>query len=63
MCDLEKAVSKVNEFLGNRTYSVLFESIKPCYDGGIVFKTTCYTYIKWFPDGKVIEREEGAWRR
>lgn len=63
MCDLEKAIGRVTEFLGPRACGTLFESIKPSYDGGIVFKTTCHTYIKWFSDGTVIEREEWAWRR
>lgn len=63
LCDLEKAIAKVNEFLGvNRGY-VLFESIKPSADGGIVFKTTHHTYIKWFPNGEVVERKEGDWRK
>lgn len=61
--DLEKALAKVNEFLGvNRSY-VLFESIAPCADGGIVFKTTSHTYIKWFPNGEIRERKEGDWRK
>lgn len=63
LCDLEKAIAKVNEFLGvNRGY-VLFESIKPSADGGIVFKTTHHTYIKWFPNGEIVERNEGDWRK
>lgn len=63
MCDLEKATSKVAKFLGPRASVMVFESIKPSYDGGIVFKTTCHSYIKWFPNGMVIERDEGTWRR
>ena len=63
MHDLEKAIGRVTEFLGPRACSTLFESIKPSYDGGIIFKTTSQTFIKWFSDGTVIEREEGAWRR
>lgn len=63
MCDLEKAIAKVREFLGLQARGILFESIKPSYDGGIVFKTTSHTYIKWFSDGTVIEQEEGVWRK
>lgn len=63
MCDLEKAIGKVIDFLGANACCAVFESIKPSADGGIVFKTTHHTFIKWFPDGTVTEREEGAWRR
>lgn len=63
MCDLEKAIVKVREFLGPRARGILFESIKPSYDGGIVFKTTSHTYIKWFPNGEIRERNEGDWRK
>ena len=63
MCDLEKAIAKVKEFLGANASYVLFESIKPCADGGIVFKTTHHTYIKWFPNGEIRERNEGEWRK
>lgn len=63
MHDLKKAIERVTEFLGPRVCSTLLESIKPSYDGGIIFKTTSQTYIKWFSDGTVIEREEGVWKR
>jgi hypothetical protein len=63
MCDLEKALAKVNEFLGVKRNCVLFRSIKPSVDGGIVFETTCDTYIKWFPNGEVVERNKGDWRK
>ena len=61
--DLEKAIGRVTEFLGPRTCSTLFESIKPSYDGGIIFKTTYHTYIKWFPNGEIRERNEEEWRK
>ena len=63
MCDLEKAITKVNEFLGENRCYVLFESIKPSADGGIVFKTTHRSYIKWFSNGEVEERGEEDWRK
>lgn len=59
--DLEKALAKLKEQYDYNFICV--EKITPSVDGGIVFKTTNHTYIKWFSDGTVIEREEGAWRR
>ena len=63
ICDLEKALAKVNEFLGVKRNFVLFRSIKPCADGGIVFETTFNTYIKWFPNGEIRERNKEDWRK
>lgn len=63
LCDLEKAIGRVAEFLKPRACGTLFESIKPSYDGGIVFKTTSRTYIKWFPNGEIRERKEEDWRK
>ena len=62
MCDLDKAIAKVNEFLGADRDYVLIESIKPCADGGIVFALSDGGYIKWFPDGEVVRREKDDWR-
>ena len=59
--DLEKALAKLRE-----QYNFSFicvESITPAADGGIVFKTTYHTYIKWFPNGEIRERNEGDWRK
>lgn len=62
MCDLEKAIAKVNEFLGEDRCYVLIESIKPCADGGIAFALSDGGYIKWFPDGEVVRRGKDDWR-
>jgi hypothetical protein len=63
LCDLEKALGKVIAFLGADACAVCVESIKPCADGGISFKTTHHTYIKWFPNGEIRERNEEDWRK
>ena len=62
MCDLEKAMAKVNEFLGEDRWYVLVESIKPCADGGIAFALSDGGYIKWFSDGEVVRRGKEDWR-
>lgn len=62
MCDLEKAIAKVNEFLGADRSYVLIESIKPCADGGIAFALSDGGYIKWFSDGEVVRRGKEDWR-
>lgn len=62
MCDLEKAIAKVNEFLGADRCYVLIESIKPCADGGIAFALSDGGYIKWFSDGEVVRRGKEDWR-
>ena len=62
MCDLEKAIAKVNEFLGEDRWYVLVESIKPCADGGIAFALSDGGYIKWFPNGEVVRRGKDDWR-
>ena len=62
MCDLEKAIPKVNECLGVDRGYVLIESIKPCADGGIAFALSDGGYIKWFPDGEVVRRGKDDWR-
>lgn len=59
--DLELAIVRVKEVMDCN--NICFERITPCADGGIVFKTTHFTYIKWFPDGSAVEREEDEWRR
>lgn len=56
--DLENALAAMREKYDFNMFCV--EKITPAADGGIVFKTTYHTYIKWFPNGTVIEREEGA---
>lgn len=60
--DLEKAVVKVNDFLGADRNYVLIESIKPCADGGIAFALSDGGYVKWFPDGEIVRRGKDDWR-
>jgi hypothetical protein len=57
--DLEKAIADVKKTHPH----TLVEIVCGCADGGVSFKTTYHTYIKWFPDGRVVERDEEAWRR
>lgn len=58
--DLELAIARIKEV--KDCDNICFERVTPCADGGIVFKTTHFTYIKWFTDGSVIERGEDEWR-
>lgn len=60
--DLEKALAKVVEFLGEDRCYVLVESIKPCADGGIAFALSDGGYVKWFPNGEVVRRGKDDWR-
>ena len=60
--DLEKAVIKVNDFLGADRDDVQIESIKPCADGGIAFALSDGGYVKWFPDGEIVRRGKDDWR-
>ncbi len=57
--DLKKAIKALEE-KGMSDY--IFESIKPSADGGIVFKTTHFTYVKWFSNDEVIEYKKDEWR-
>ena len=61
--DLEKALAKLKEQYGFNFNTICIENVKPSADGGIVFKTTYHTYIKWFPNGEIRERNEGEWRK
>jgi hypothetical protein len=61
--DLEKALARLKEEYGINLNFICVENIRPAADGGIVFKTTYHTYIKWFPNGEVRERNEGDWRK
>lgn len=63
LCDLEKALRKAVAFLGADACTVCIEKISPSADGGIVFKTTRHTYIKWLPNGEIRERNEEDWRK
>ena len=59
--DLEKAVKALRENEETRYY--IFENVTPCFDGGIVFKTTHHTYVKWFPSGEIKENKKDDWRK
>jgi hypothetical protein len=61
--DLEKALAKLKEQYGINFNFICVEKITPSADGGIVFKTTYHTYIKWFPNGEIRERKEEDWRK
>lgn len=61
--DLTKATEAVIKHLGEDVKYVCVEKVFPCADGGIVFKTTHHTYIKWFPSGEIRERNEEDWRK
>ena len=60
--DLEKALAAMREEMCDFNF-ISVEKITPAADGGIVFKTTYHTYIKWFPNGEIVERKEGDWRK
>ena len=60
--DLEKALVKMREEMCDFNF-VCVEKVTPSADGGIVFKTTHHTYIKWFPNGEIRERNEEDWRK
>ena len=62
LTDLEKAIAKVNDFLGADRNYVLIESIKPCADGGIAFALSDGDYVKWFPNGEIVRRGKDDWR-
>lgn len=56
LTDLEKALACLREKMGGFN-EVVIEHITPAADGGIVFKTTYHTSIKWFPNGEIRERK------
>lgn len=58
--DLEKALAKMKEEVKDFNL-ICVEKIIPCADGGIMFKTSNHTHIKWFPDGRIIERNYARW--
>lgn len=60
--DLEKALAKLRE--ERPDFKLLcVDSITPCWDGGIVFKTTYHTYIKVCRNGVITERKEKDWKK
>ena len=60
--DLEKAIAKLREERCDFNF-ICVENVKPSADGGVVFKTTYFTYIKVFRDGTIIEKKEDEWRK
>lgn len=58
--DLEKALAKMKEEVHDFNL-ICVDRIIPCADGGIMFKTSNHIHIKWFPDGKIIERDFSKW--
>lgn len=62
LIDLEKALSKVIDFLGEEIRMVCVEKVSPCADGGIAFALSDGGYIKWFPNDEVVRRGKDDWR-
>ena len=58
--DLQKAITALEQ-RGMSHY--FFSKIAPAGDGGIVFETTHFTFVKWFPNGEVIEHRKDEWRK
>lgn len=61
--DLKAATEKVMEYLGENVNYVCIDKVTPCYDGGIVFTLSSGRYVRWKPDGTIIAKEEGDWRK
>lgn len=59
--DLEKAVQKIKEEKKHEYFAI--EEITPCADGGISFKTSRNTVIKWYPNNEIKETPINAWRQ
>lgn len=57
LTDLEKAIAKLREERCDFNFFCI-ESVKPSADGAIVFKTTCFTYIKVYRNGVIEEYNE-----
>lgn len=60
MSDLIKAATAVKQWKGN---DFVITTVSGCWDGGVVFETSHHTYIKWFPNGEIVERRKDEWRR
>jgi hypothetical protein len=60
--DLEKAVIKLREERCDFNF-ICVESVKPSADGGIIFKTTYFTYIKVYRNGIIEEYDEEGNKR
>lgn len=60
--DLKNAIIKLQEERSNFNF-ICLDSVKPSADGGIVFKTTCFTYIKVYRNGVIEEYDEEGNRR
>lgn len=57
--DLNKALEAVRKQFPH----IYLENVRGSADGGVVFKTTYFTYIKWFKDGHIEEHKEDEWRK
>lgn len=63
LCDLEKAIGKVIDYLGADACMVCIDKVSPCADGGIAFYLSDRSRVKWFQDGAIVRKEEGSWRK
>ena len=57
--DLAKAIEAV------RPYALMccIDSVVPCADGGITFYLSDFTIVKWLPNGEVVRKNQGDWRK
>lgn len=55
--DLKNAIVKLQEERCDFN-SICLDSVKPSADGGIIFKTTYFTYIKVYRNGIIEEYDE-----
>lgn len=59
--DLEKAIKALRE--SEKYQYTCFKNAMPCWDGGICFETTYFTFVKWFPNGTITEHHKDDWRK
>ena len=59
MSTLMKAATAVKKQKGE---DFVINTVSGCWDGGVVFETSYFTYIKWYPDGTITERGKDEWR-
>ena len=61
--DLMIAIDRVYRWLGEDAKCVCIEKVTACADGGISFTLSDRSRVKWFPDGAVVRKQEGDWRK
>lgn len=55
--DLKNAVVKLQEERPDFK-TICLKDVRPCADGGIIFRTTYFTYIKVYRNGIIEEYDE-----